>query len=314
MLISHAIEIPPEIRHLSASFRLSLPDRAGIRRLIREEAEGWQRRHGRKIQLNRQAIEQLTNHLLGVTDARRLIRTAIQDDGAITQSDLPEVMQAKYALLGHQGAISFEYDTERFSEVAGLSHFKQWLEQRRKSFTGNAASLQRPKGVMLLGVHGGGKSLAAKAVAGSFSLPLLRVDFGALYDKYIGESEKNLRQALRIAETMAPCVLWMDEIFFVDLPTTGVRREIFAIHLRRRNQAPSGFDLEALAEASEGFTGAEIEQAIVASLYAANAAGERMESEHLLEELTRTSPLSVVMAEEMGALRAWAEGRTVPAG
>ncbi|MEW7976738.1 MAG: AAA family ATPase [Candidatus Sedimenticola endophacoides] len=280
-------------------------------------------------------------------------------------------MQAKYALLGHQGAISFEYDTERFSEVAGLSHFKRWLEQRRKSFTGNAASLQRPKGVMLLGVQGGGKSLAAKAVAGSFSLPLLRVDFGALYDKYIGESEKNLRQALRIAETMAPCVLWMDEIekglagdgndggvsrrllaslltwmaeqqggvfivatandiralppelmrkgrldeiFFVDLPTTGVRREIFAIHLRRRNQAPSGFDLEALAEASEGFTGAEIEQAIVASLYAANAAGERMESEHLLEELARTSPLSVVMAEEMGALRAWAEGRTVPAG
>jgi SpoVK/Ycf46/Vps4 family AAA+-type ATPase len=223
----------------------------------------------------------------------------------------------------------------------------------------------------LLGIQGSGKSLAAKAVAGSFGIPLLRLDFGVLYNKYYGETEKNLRRALEIAEVMAPCVLWMDEIekgiahsgsdeglsqrvlatlltwmaeqkggvfivatsndierlppelirkgrldelFFVDLPDNETRQEIFKIHLRRRNLAPGGFDLDGLAEASDGFTGAEIEQAIVSSLYTAHARGESVDNRHLLEELARTRPLSVVMAEQINYLREWASGRTVSAG
>lgn len=375
IFVSHALNIPLEIRHMAARFNLSLPDRAGIKALIKDEANRWTaQNHGRKIKADRVALEQLADNLSGITasDAKRLIRSAIRDDGAITHSDLPDVMQAKYELMSREGIITFEYDTANFSDVAGLGNLKKWLEQRRKSFTGKGNRLDRPKGIMLLGVQGCGKSLAAKAVAGSFGVPLLRLDFGALYNKFYGETEKNLRKSLQTAEIMAPCVLWMDEIekgisqsdsaddglsqrilgtlltwmaehkenvfivatsndieqlppelvrkgrldeiFFVDLPVESTRRTLFEIHLRQRNLAPSGFDLDALTITSEGFSGAEIEQAIVASLYAAQAQDASLETRHLLEELERTRPLSIVMAEKIQYLRNWARERTVPAG
>ncbi|MES9956368.1 MAG: AAA family ATPase [Sedimenticola sp.] len=371
VFISHGLEIPPEIRHLTARFSLNLPGRGDIRRLIKEEAEQWREQNRRKVRADPSAVEQLANNLTGVTvsDARRLIRSAINKDGAITHTDLPDLMKAKYELIGQDGVIAFEYDTASFREVAGLEKLKGWLQQRQSAFEGKQQTLQQPKGIMLLGIQGGGKSLAAKAVAGTFSIPLLRLDFGALYNKFYGETEKNLRRALEIAETMAPCVLWMDEIekgvasshsddglsqrvlgslltwmaenrsvfivttandierlppellrkgrldeiFFVDLPSHEIRRTVFEIHLKRRNQAPSGFDLEALANASEGFTGAEIEQAVVSALYTAHARESRLDTEHLLEELVQTSPLSVVMAEKIQHLRQWAANRTVPA-
>ena len=373
VFISCSFDIPLEVRHLTARFDLQLPDRASIKRLILEEARAWQARSRKAVSADPKAVEQLASNLSGVSasDARRLVRSAIEDDGAIRHDDLPKVMKAKYNLINQEGLISFEYDTARFSDLAGLRHLKTWLEARRKLFHRSSSGLDRPKGIMLLGVQGGGKSLAAKAVAGTFGVPLLRLDFGCLYNKYIGETEKNLRLALATAETMAPCVLWMDEIekgiapsqsddgvsqrilgtlltwmaenragvfvvatsndiqrlppelirkgrldeiFFVDLPNSESRREIFNIHLRRRNQAPSGFDLDALEQASEGFTGAEIEQAIVSSLYNAHSREAALSSEHLLDELERTSPLSVVMAEKVSWLREWAAERTVSAG
>ncbi len=372
VLISHALDTPPELRHLTARFELRLPDRAALLAMINDEAKRWEAQHGRRVRANREAVKSLADSLLGVTasDARGMIRDAIQRDGAITQNDLPQVMQAKFELLGQGGVINFEHDTARFSEVAGLRKLKKWLEHRKAAFNGQAPLKDRPKGVLLLGVQGGGKSLAAKAVAGLFQVPLLHLDFGALYNKYIGETEKNLRQALKTAETMSPCVLWMDEIekglapgesddgvsrrllgslltwmaeqkqgvfivatandiqrlppellrkgrldeiFFVDLPAADVRQSIFSIHLRRRNLAPSGFDLDALAQVSEGFTGAEIEQAVVSALYAARALDQTPADRHLIEELERTQPLSVVMAEQVEALRQWAQERTVPA-
>ncbi len=374
ILVSHAMTLPEELRHLCTRFSLKLPDRAEILGLIREEAAQWQQQYrGREIRIEPSAVEALANNLSGVTesDARRLIRNAIRDDGAITHSDLPEITQAKAELLGRDGLISFEYDTARFADVAGLDHLKNWLLQRQKAFAGKAGSLDRPKGIMLLGVQGCGKSLAAKAVAGSLGVPLLRLDFAALYNKFYGETEKNLRHALKTAEIMAPCVLWMDEIekglaatdaddglaqrilgtlltwmaerktdvfivatsndierlppelvrkgrldeiFFVDLPNAENRQAVFEIHLRRRNIAPSGFDLRALAQASAGFSGAEIEQAIVSALYAAHAQNTNLDNAHLMEEIERTRPLSTVMAEKINALRHWARGRTVAAG
>jgi SpoVK/Ycf46/Vps4 family AAA+-type ATPase len=372
LFLSHALDTPPELRHLIARFDLHLPDRGGINRIIKEEAKNWQHRTRRRIKADPRAIEQLGETLVGVTltDARRLIRNAIENDGAISSSDLPGVMQAKYELIGRDGAISFEYDTSSFADVAGLNRLKQWLGERAEALRNRSVNPNPPKGIMLLGVQGGGKSLAAKAVAGTFELPLLRLDFGTLYNKFYGETEKNLRHALQIAETMAPCVLWideiekgiagsdsddglsrrvlgtlltwmaeqksgvfivatandierlppelirkgrLDEIFFVDLPSPEVRREIFEIHLRRRNLAPSRFDLASLADVSEGFTGAEIEQAIVSSLYTANAREQGLDTDHLLEELEKTSPLSVVMAEKIQWLRNWAADRTVSA-
>jgi len=280
-------------------------------------------------------------------------------------------MQAKYELLNRGGALQFEHDTARFNDVGGLTRLKSWLQQRRPAFRGDggAAHLDAPKGILLLGVQGCGKSLAAKATAGIFGVPLLRLDFGAIYDKYHGETERKLRESLKTADVMSPCVLWIDEIekgiagrggetgttqrvlgsfltwmaergsrvfvvatandittlppelvrkgrfdeiFFVDLPNESVRTSILAIHLTNRKQSLKTFDLEKLSAATDGFSGAEIEQAIVSSLYAAHAQNEPLATNHILAEIEQTRPLSVVMAERIGAMRDWAAGRTVP--
>ncbi|MBK5941967.1 AAA family ATPase [Halochromatium roseum] len=373
VLVSHALESPPELRHLCARFELRLPDRQRLLALIREEAQRWQYADPkRSFRASRSAVEQLSRNLLGVaeSDARRLIRNAIIKDGAITESDVTEVTRAKYQLLSPEGAVSFEYDTASFAEVAGLERLKAWVDLRRGPFLAAEQGADCPKGVMLLGVQGGGKSLAAKAVAGRFGVPLLRLDFGRLYDKYIGETERKLRDALRTADVMAPCVLWcdeiekglavdsgaegpgrrllgslltwmaerktavflvatandiaqlppellrkgrLDEIFFIDLPEPEVRREIFMIHLHKRGLDPSGFSLDDLAAASEGFTGAGIEQAIVSAIYAARASNQEPSTESIRGQLGATQPLAVVMEAQIAGLRQWARGRTVAA-
>lgn len=371
VLISHALKLPPELSRLAAFFKLSLPSEQQLETLVREEARAWaQDNGGRRVKTDQQTLAQLLGNLRGLSfdDSRRLIRAAIRDDGAIDDSDLPEVNRAKFQLMALDGVLSYEYDTEQFSNVGGLNQLKHWLEQRKMAFLQGTSDRDRPKGLMLLGVQGGGKSLAAKAIAGLWGLPLLRLDFAALYNKYIGETEKNLREAIQLAELMSPCVLWideiekglansqsddgtsrriqgslltwlserrkpvfvvctsndisglppelvrkgrLDEIFFVDLPNHDIRQTIFAIHLKKRSQKSQHFDLARLADNSDGFSGAEIEQAVVSGLYSAAARGVDLDTEQLLDALAKTRPLSVVMAEKIQALRVWAVDRTV---
>jgi SpoVK/Ycf46/Vps4 family AAA+-type ATPase len=301
------------------------------------------------------------------------VRKLIYDDGALNQADVANLARAKFELLNKDGLLHFEYETAKFADVAGLATLKRWIQQRRAAFLQlkSAAKLDPPKGLLLLGVQGCGKSLAAKAVAGGFGVPLVRLDFGTLYNKYHGETERNLRESLRHAEQLAPCVLWVDEIekglaggdnddgvsrrvlgylltwmserrepvflvatanqvrdlpaellrkgrfdeiFFVDLPDDATRREVFSIHLARRALKPAEFDLAALAAAADGFSGAEIEQAIVSALYAANAENTEVTQQHLVRALQETRPLSVLMAEQVSELREWAKDRTVSAG
>lgn len=213
VLISHQLQIPPEIGRLTAKFDLRLPSDEELMGLVREIATDWSKRNrGAKVKTDQATLNRLVANLRGVShaDARVLVRHAVFNDGAITETDLPSINRLKFDLLDAEGVLRFEHDTEQFSEVAGLSNLKQWLALRRDAFISDAAD--RPKGIMLLGVQGGGKSLAAKAVAGFWGLPLLRLDFGALYNKFFGETERNLRNSLKQAELMAPCVLWMDEI------------------------------------------------------------------------------------------------------
>ncbi|MEZ4699928.1 MAG: AAA family ATPase [Rhodothermales bacterium] len=375
VFMSHAIKIPEELRHFVAHFELKLPSESALMQTVAKVAGQWaEERKDQKLHIDREALRLLVQNLRGLTltEAERLARTAIYDDGAITLDDLTDVARAKHDLLNGEGILSFEHNTARFSEVGGLGRFKQWLAHRRVAFFGDpkATALDPPKGILLLGVQGGGKSLAAKAVAGTWGIPLLRLDFGALYNKYHGETERRTREALRMAEVMAPCVLWLDEIekgistgdsdagtskrllgtlltwmaersapvfivatandiqslppelmrkgrldeiFFVDLPDPETRGEIFAIHMAKRGLVVESFDLPALATASDGFSGAEIEQAIVAGLYSAQGGSGRLDQQILVDELHTTRPLSVVMSEHIGAMRAWANERTVPA-
>lgn len=371
VLLSHRLETPPELQRLAATFRLTLPDEGQLLALVKEEAQRFSQSSGSRVRTDNATLQQLVTNLRGLTfsDARRLVRGAIVDDGAITQEDVPEVSKAKMALLAEDAAISFEYDTARFGDVAGLTALKNWLAQRQPAFL-KADKKIRPRGMLLFGVQGSGKSLAAKAVAGSWGVPLLRLDFATLYNKFFGETERNLREALVLAETMAPCVLWIDEIekglgqdsndagvsqrilgtlltwlaehdarvfvvatannihalppelvrkgrldelFFVDLPAENVRAEILRLHMRKRGLDPDQFDLNALAQASDGFSGAELEQAVVSAWHAASVGEHLPDTAALLGEIRRTRPLSVVMAEPMMALRAWAETRAVSA-
>jgi SpoVK/Ycf46/Vps4 family AAA+-type ATPase len=217
IFVSHHLELPENLSRLAANFQLRLPNQQELGNLIKSEARAWQTESNNRVRTDQSTLDQLISNLSGLSfnDARRLVRNAIIDDGAITESDLPEVMQTKYRLLNRDEILAFEYETARFSEVGGMEKLKSWLIQRQKAFQGAAEQprgLDRPKGILLLGVQGCGKSLAAKAVSGVWGIPLLRLDFGKLYNKYVGETERNMRQALHTAEVMAPCVLWIDEL------------------------------------------------------------------------------------------------------
>jgi ATPase family associated with various cellular activities (AAA) len=373
VLVSYESEIPREIEPLTARFVLALPDRDERRALVEGVARQWMRAHPQQpVRIDAHALELLVENMSGLSaaDTQRLARTAIFDHGAIQVSDVPMVMRAKYEMLNHTGVLRYEHDSAQLADVGGLGNFKAWLQKRCAAFDGSAPQLDAPKGVLLLGVQGCGKSLAARASAGILNIPLLRLDCAALFDKYVGESERNLRESLAGADVLAPCVLWVDEIekgfasgdvdggatrrvlgafltwlaeknsrvfvvatandikalppelvrkgrfdeiFFVDLPDAATRAEILRIHAAKRGVNLDPQTLGSLAAACAGFSGAEIEQAIVACLYSAHAQRVQPDAQLLRAEIAATRPLAVVMAEDVAALRAWARERTVPA-
>lgn len=218
ILISHQLSIPPELRKLSVLAEMRLPNEHEVMMLVKDEARRWQERNrGERIKTDNATLKLLVNNLVGLPhqDVRRLAYGAIADDGAITESDLPNVSKSKFALMNMEGVLHFDYSTEHLKNIAGFDNLKAWLDVREPLMLASSedqSALSVPKGVLLFGVQGGGKSLAAKAIAGKWGLPLLRLDFAALYNKYIGETERNLREALKLADLMAPCVLWIDEI------------------------------------------------------------------------------------------------------
>lgn len=276
-------------------------------------------------------------------------------------------------MIRKSGLLEYHPLDESLGDVGGLDGLKLWLS-RRQSALGESArrfGLPAPKGLLLLGVQGCGKSLTAKAIAAQWRLPLLRLDLGRIFSGLVGSSEENLRKAIRVAESVAPAVLWVDEIekglagsgsggtldggvtarvfggfltwlqekrapvfvvatanridglppellrqgrfdetFFIDLPSFDDRRAVLEIHLRRRNRDPARFDLERLASLSEGFSGAELEGAVVAGLYEAFAVGGDLTQAQIEEALRVTRPLAVTMREEIDKLRTWARGRT----
>ncbi len=213
-LISHQLELPAELQRYSARLDLALPDDEARKAIVAGVVDGYRDDNpGVKVDVDPKALELLVENLAGLTaaDTERLARNAVYQDGAITSSDLPDVMRAKYELLNKNGVLFYEYDTTPFAAIAGFRSLKVWLKQRQAALT-TATSLDPPKGILLIGVQGCGKSLAAKAAAGLFAVPLLRLDFASLYNKYHGETERNLRDSLQTAEVMSPCVLWIDEI------------------------------------------------------------------------------------------------------
>jgi len=377
IMIDHHHRLPAVISACATRFEISLPDEEELETIVRNTLRNFHRQNPIEVNITRRDLETILRNLKGLTrrQAEQVILDVISEDRRFDADDINAVLARKRQMIHSGGLLQYVETPVDLSQIGGLRRLKQWLAQRQNAMTRDADQfgISHPRGVLMLGVQGAGKSLCAKAIATAWRQPLLRLDPGTLYDRYVGESERRLRDALRQAEMMAPIVLWIDEIekafasaasrstdgglsqrmfgtlltwmqeheapvflvatandiealppellrkgrfdeiFFVDLPGTDTRRDIFEIHLRKRQRDPAQFDLDKLADASEGYSGAEIEQAIVSALHNAFAHRGDIDTNRVLEALKASAPLSVIMAERVEALRAWASGRCVPA-
>ena len=373
-----SIELSPELKGDSVPFQLGLPDATELTQCVNQVLTETSRDRRVLMTLDAPAIAQLAQNLVGLTkdNATRTLRRCLFARGVADAALLDAVLDAKRAALQADGVLEPVRRDTTFTDVAGLKHLREWVDKRRSALTpeGQRFGLVQPKGVLITGVQGCGKSMAARAIAGEWGIELVRLDAGSLYDKYVGESEKRLHKALELAQKLAPVVMWIDEIekafasagssgdadaglsqrllatlltwmqehqsnvflaatsnnisslppemlrkgrfdeiFFVDLPDQEVRAALFAIHIKKRGRDAATFDLQKLAAASDGFSGAEIEQAIAAGLYTAFNQKQQLSTDILLAEVRNTQPLSVTRAEDSQAIRAWAKDRAVPA-
>ncbi len=372
------MEIARELEKDVTVLDYPLPDAGELDRLLERICREVGETSTIQIDLDREGRDRLVQAALGLTlkEAENVFAKTIVQDGRLSADDVSLVFTEKQLIVRKSGLLEFIDTPTDMGEIGGLDRLKEWLTKRTSAFSEQARrfGLPPPKGVLLVGVQGCGKSLSAKAVSRLWGLPLVRFDVGRLFSSLVGASEENMRRALGVAESIAPVVLWvdeidkslsgaqgsantdggttarvmstfltwlsekerpvfvvatanditllppellrkgrLDEIFFVDLPTAAERLRIFEIHLRKRGRDPTQFDLEALAEAADGFSGAEIEEAVISGLYDAFHAERDLTTQDVLGAIRDTVPLARTMEESITALRTWAHGRARPA-
>jgi AAA+ superfamily predicted ATPase len=374
VIVAPVMRIAPELDKDVTVIEFRPPDVKDFNKLLDRIIEDVKDKPQVKINLDPAGRERLVHAARGLTlkEAENVFAKTLVLDGTLDADDISIVFSEKQQIIKKSGLLEYYASDEQFAHVAGLENLKQWLIKRSTAFTERAAQfgLPPPRGVLLLGVQGCGKSLCAKAVSSLWKLPLLRFDVGRMFGSLVGSSEENIRRAIQTAESVAPAILWvdeidkafagsvgsggsdggtaarvfgtfltwlsdktapvfviatandisqlppellrkgrLDEIFFVDLPTECERQDVFTIHLSKRNRDPARFDLSTLARHSEGFSGAEIEQAIVSGLFDAFSAGTDLDTQMLMGSLAETVPLSKTMSEDLNRLRTWAQGR-----
>lgn len=397
VLTGQPITLPPDLDTIAVRLDLKLPDREELRSMLRGLLQSLGPRttpRARSTTLAQSILSSISEAkaadkgpatketdtilraLQGLTlhQARQVIAQCIVERGTLSAEDVQTILKRKVQAIKDGGLLEYYPLEDNRFELGGFTNLKSWLERAQVGFTAEAKSLNLapPRGIMLVGVPGCGKSLAAKAIAREWKLPLLKLDAGRLFDKFVGESEKNFRKAIEMAESLSPIVLWIDEIekamvagggsgeadaglsrrlfgafltwlqekkqdvfvvatandlsslppellrkgrfdeiFFVDLPDDAERDTIWKIHLGLRKQDSTQFDLGKIVSASDGFSGSEIEQAVVAALYRALHRKTPLTTDLLIEELTHTIPLSVTRREDIDALRQTAKDRFV---
>jgi len=378
ILLAPVLTIPVELEKEVSVLDVPLPSFRDLYQLLKEIVTVVRRGNKARVELTREQAEQIIKAAQGLTlsEAENAFAKAIANDGVLDRDDIRLVLDEKRQVIRKSGLLEFVNVEQELAHVGGLDELKGWLNGRTGAFSEPARKfgLPAPKGLLLLGVQGCGKSLTAKAIASVWSLPLLRLDLGRIFSSLIGSSEENLRRAIRVAESVAPTVLWIDEIekglagnagaavtdsgvsarvfgslltwlqektapvfvvatanridalppellrkgrfdeiFFIDLPSAAERRDIFRIHIARRQRDPAAFDLDALSTAAEGFSGSEIEQAVIAGLYYAFDESTELRQAHVMRAVQEAFPLSSTMGEEISRLREWSKNRTRPA-
>jgi SpoVK/Ycf46/Vps4 family AAA+-type ATPase len=374
VIVGPTLQLPFELQKEVTVVEFDLPDQGELGDLLDRTLAEVNEATGRSLQVPAESRERILTAASGLTlnEAENVFAKTLVISGRLTEADLPIILSEKEQTIRKSGLLEYYHADADLHQVGGMDVLKDWLDKRSVAFEERAKQhgLPAPKGVLLIGVQGCGKSLAAKAIAGVWGLPLLRLDVGRLFNSLVGSSEENVRTAIRVAESVAPAVLWVDEIeksmsgsqssaytdggtsarvlstfltwlqeksspvfvvatansieqlppellrrgrldetFFVDLPDASERREIFRIHLEKRDRDATGFNLDRLADGTEGFSGAEIEQCVIAGLFDAYSANTPLTVEILERCAWDTVPLSRMMKEPIDRLREWAEGR-----
>jgi hypothetical protein len=375
VVVAAEYKLPKDIEPDSAHLIGGYPIEDEIKAVIKETTEELRRTNEKVVlSLSDEELNEITNALKGLSiqQIRNVISECLLANNILDINALSVIETYKEKVFDQEGLWEFCL-TEDKSNIAGFDNLRRWLVERKDSFSPQRDTfLPVPKGLLLMGVQGCGKSLAIKVIARELNLPLYRLDLARLYSKYIGETERNLRTALMIAEKLCPVCLWIDEIekgfaasdsdidggvsqrilgtfltwmqerkadcfiaatandiyrlppeflrkgrfdeiFFVDLPNAESRERLLKIHLEKRGLKPEDFDLKQIGDVAVGFSGAEVEQAIIAALYRASTEKEPISTKHIIEQIESTKPLSVLKKEEISALRAWAKERTIPA-
>jgi SpoVK/Ycf46/Vps4 family AAA+-type ATPase len=382
VLVSPVLRLPVELEKDVTIVDFPLPTEYEIR-MVLEGMIAANTASGRiRIGLDQVGREKLAKAALGLTlqEAENAFARAMVNDGVLDLEDIAVVHEEKRQTVRKSGLLEFVDVNVDLADVGGLENLKRWLAKRDSSWLAEAAEygLPAPRGVLITGVPGCGKSLTAKAVAAAWGLPLLRFDIGRVFAGLVGSSEQNVRNAIRTAEATSPCVLWVDEIekgfasgggdsgtssrvfgtfltwlqektepvfviatannieslppellrkgrfdeiFFVDLPTRVERASIWAVHITRRLSHPAvardltvdAALLKELSGLSDGYSGAEIEQAVIAGLFDAFSERRPLRRDDLVHGVVNMVPLSVTQAERISAVRAWAEMRAVAA-
>ncbi len=372
IILSPILKLPPELEKEVTVVDYQLPTINDLDRLLEGIIQSVRSNPQVSVELTPQEREQVIQAASGLTsnEAENVFAKSLVEK---KKFDVTVILSEKEQIIRKSGMLEYFPPTTAFADVGGMDMLKEWMGQRTASFSEEARKygLPEPRGVLLLGVQGCGKSLTAKAIASLWNLPLLRLDVGKVFAGIVGSSEENMRKAIATAESVSPAILWIDElekgfsgtqssgstdggttsrvfgsfltwlnektapvfvvatsndvqqlppelmrkgrfdeIFFIDLPAAPERAEIFSIHLKKRHRDPAKFDLNRLANASIGFSGAEIEQAVIAALFSAFHENAReMVTEDVLKAVEETVPLSVTMAEGVDTLREWADTR-----
>ena len=383
VIIAPSLVLPLELQKDITVVDFDLPTLDEIKSLLNEMIE-MNESSGILIDLKEDEKEVLCKAAQGLTlqEAENAFARAMVSKGQLTIKELDVILDEKCQVIKKTGILEFIKSDFNMNDVGGLENLKKWLIKRNNSWLGKAQkdyNLPAPKGVLITGVPGCGKSLTAKAMSALWQLPLLRLDVGKIFSGLVGSSEENMRKAIQTAEAVAPSILWIDEIekgfggnggerdggtatrvfgtfltwmsektkpvfviatanninalpsemlrkgrfdeiFFVDLPTKAERKVIFKLHLEKRLKGSISKDfavtdtlLNKLAEITEGFVGAEIEQVVISALFEAFSENRTLNEEHLYKVIKNTVPLSTTQSEQILAIREWANERAVAA-
>lgn len=376
MLLSPVLYIPEELQKTVTVVDLALPTQEEMVQLIESMIQQYHGVEGVEIRLNDEERQRLVAAAGGLTleEAENALAKLLVSQRKLDASAIQVMYKEKRQIIRKTGMLEFFPVQEDMSQVGGLDNLKSWLQKRKRAFTEEARrfGIPTPKGVLLTGMPGCGKSLSVKASSQLLEMPLLRMDVGKIFGHLVGSSEENMRMAIATAEAVAPAILWIDEIekgfsglggdgdsgtssrvfatfltwlqekrsplfvmatandisrlpaellrkgrfdeiFFIDLPMPAEREEILRIHLSKRGRDPAKYDLAELVAMTDGFSGAELEQAVVAALVEAFEEGRELQQQDLVTGVKRTVPLSQTMQEHLEWIRNWANERAVRA-